>query len=272
MGISCLVAFLNLTYNKEKYIYLAVVEAEIVTSDQERKIVFEAKVVVAGLKNIWAMRGRSRQLRITDSEILIENLLPIPLISIISCKIRFTFLQLEFVDKDGATTKLMIRAPLSYHFRPFPANYVDEHEFVENLYDAVMKALSENAALWPSLKDAQKELSPNKMAEIKRMYATQGRGKHILSLVLLFLTFSWIVFVVVTQILDLISLDDYETIVTLVLSLVFPIMIGWAFLHINRCPHCKALFINTPEYCRKCKVPFVDGIGYGYSKGNDLVK
>lgn len=241
---------------------MASVEAEIVTSDQERKVAFEAEVVVAGLKFIWAMRGRSRQLRITDSEILIENLPPIPVISIISCKVRFTFLELEFVNKDSATTKLMIRAPLSYRFRPFPANYAAEHEFVENLYDAIMEAVPENAALRSSLKDAKKKLSTYKLREIKRKYAVHVRRKRLLALALLPSTALWIVFLVVTQILELISLDEYETTVTLVLSLVFFIMIGWAFLHINRCPHCKALYINTPEYCRKCKVPFVDGIGY----------
>lgn len=241
---------------------MAKIKTEKMVSEPEREIIFEAGVFVSGMKFLRALRGQSEKLRITNREIIIGNLYAIPLVSITNCKIRFTYLRLEFANKDSATKKLMIRAPLSYHFRPFPANYADEHEFVENLYDAIMEAIPENAALWPSLKDAQKELSTNKIAEIKRKYAVQVRRKRLLSLVLLPLTLLWIVFLVVTQILDLISLDEYEILVTLVLSLVFPIMIGWAFLNINRCPHCKALFINTAEYCRKCRVPLVDGIGY----------
>jgi hypothetical protein len=237
-------------------------ETEIMPFGPESEVVFEAEVLVRGIKFLRALLGQSEKLRITNREIIIGNLYAIPLVSITNCKIRFTILQLEFADKDSATKKVMIRAPLSYYFRPFPANYMDERQFVENLHDAIMEAIPENAALWSSLKDAKKELSTYKMAEIKRKYADQVRRKRLLALVLLPLTSLWIVFLVVTQILELISLDEYETTVTLVLYLVFPIMIGLAFCHINRCPHCKALFINTPEYCRKCRVPLVDGIGY----------
>jgi len=237
---------------------LVEVETETVSSDQEREVVFEAEVVVTGWKFKWAMR--SRKLRITNSEILIENLPPIPLVSITSCKIRFSYLELKFVDKDSATTKLMIRAPLlKYYFREFPANYMDEHEFMENLYDAIMEAIPEIAALWSSLKDAKKELNTNKIAEIKRDYAEQVRRKRILSLVLLPLTFLWVLFIV-TPILDFISLDEYRTFVAFVLFLIFPIMImfGLAFVYINHCPYCKALFITTPKFCRKCRVPLID--------------
>jgi hypothetical protein len=251
-----LVSFLNVAHSKGRYFYLAGVEGEIVSPDQEREVIFETKVVVTGWKFKWAMR--SRKLRITNSEILIENLPPIPLVSITSCKIRFSYIQVEFVDKHSATRKLMIRAPLlKYYFREFPANYMDEHEFVENLFDAITEAIPEESAFWSSLKDARKELNTNKIAEIKRDYAKQVRRKRILSLVLLPLTFLWVLFIV-TQILHLISLDEYERFGTFVFFLIFPIMFGLAFLTIKRCPYCKALFINTPKFCRKCRVPLID--------------
>lgn len=229
-------------------------------SDWENKVVFETAVAVTGWEFILATRGQNRKLRITDSEILIEDLPSIPIVSITNCRIRFTNLQLEFVDKDSATTKLMIRAPLKYHFGAFPANYIQEREFVEDLYDEITDAILDKGALWSPPKDAKKDLNNKKIIEIKRRYADQRKRKRIFSILLLLLIYLWLLFLVATKILDIISLDEYDTFVTLVLFSIFPIMFAFILVNINRCPYCKAFFISisTASFCRKCRVPLVD--------------
>jgi hypothetical protein len=216
------------------------------------------EVFVGGLKFIKAMRWRSRELRITDREILIENLPAIPLISITNCVIRFTFLHLEFTEKDSTTTKLAIRAPLKYHFRPFPVNYADELEFVEDLYAKIIENIPEKAAFWSSFKDAIKGLDADKIIEIKRAFAGQERRKRIFSLVLVALTFLWLPFIV-AQAFDLIPDGKYQIFVTFISFLIFPIMLGYLFTYVSRCPNCKTFFISSnPIYCTRCNVPLVD--------------
>jgi len=216
------------------------------------------QVFVGGRKFIKATRGRSRELRITDSEILLENLPAIPLISITNCVIRHTFLHIEFTEKDSTTTKLAIRAPLKYHFMPFPVNYAEEREFVENLYDKIIENIPEKAAFWSSFKDAIKGLDADKIIEIKSTFAGQERRKRIFSLVLIALTFLWLLFIV-ALVLDLIPYNKYEIFFMFISFLIFPIMLGYFFTYVNRCPNCRTFFISSnPKYCTRCKVPLVD--------------
>ncbi len=216
------------------------------------------EVVVGGWKFIKTKRLLSRELRVTDKEILIEGLPAIPLISITNCIIRFTYLHLEFAEKDSTTTKLAIRAPLKYHFIPFPVNYAEEREFVENLYDKIIENIPEKAVFWSSYNDAKKGLNAEQIIEIIRVFADQERRKHIFTLVLVALTFLWLAFIV-ARVLDLIPYDKYEIFFLFISFLIFPIMLGYFFTYVNRCPNCKTFFISSsPKYCSRCKVPLVD--------------